>query len=393
MSGGDTAEQVIRASGLCGRDLVREVMAAADCDEADARWMIAFYAGHGFEFEEVSRLRPSATPLTRLEQALVVEDRRAAYGPGVGGNALNALTAELSSARDWPGLIDVREELARRAELTSTPNQDRCRFGVSVVDDELARAAPARYAVRGIERKPSVKRLEDLAATRTWAELAPFIDDARIRRLIAYERVARGENLSEASFPMERGDLPFALEPWEPRSYVDPRDNERSRHVSVDVVHETHDLPVAPAVQDRLDPVCEKLEAMWGEWDLSEALRVQGNALEAIAALEYTTAEVAELPLPDALTAIARSIAWGGLHKYGGLLAHGRQAAWELLATLTGKPLSQLASDELETTGTRMRWYSYLAEHDAYEWIITFQLAIEHPKQNLAWAMQAGDTD
>jgi len=382
---------LIVSSEKSGWRLVGEVMAAAGCDEKHARWLIALHAGHGFEFDDLPRPRPPRGPLARLEEALVVEARRAKYGPGVGGNALNALASELLADQEWRGVVEVRDELARRAKLTARAIQGMCRFGASVFSDALASSAPASYAVKGLTRRPSTWHLKQLAASRTWAELEPFLDDQRVRRVIAHERVARGEDLCKLGLNTKRGELAFALQPWEPTSYLDPVDDDGEAWcLSPELSFEHHDRLPPPGLEQPPDKVCDALDRLWAGWDAGGSVRVRGGALEAIAALDYVDAEVAQLSLAEALSTIARN----GVRNRGGLLAYGRQAALTLLAALAGRPLKRATPQELAVAGARVRWYSYQAEREEYEWILgDFQLAIEDPSQGIAWAVWAGATD
>lgn len=85
--------------------------------------------------------------------------------------------------------------------------------------------APASYPVQGSLSHPTPRRLELLAASRSWAELEPCLHDAAVRTLIAQERMCRGEDLRGEGLRSSGSDLPWVLEPWEPKPYHDPRDD------------------------------------------------------------------------------------------------------------------------------------------------------------------------
>ncbi len=307
--------------------------------------------------------------------------------PGLGGQEMNALAEDLAARGEWQEMVDTRDELARRAKDESRRDRRKYRFGASVFDEKLRTAAPAKYAIQGIYGNPSERCLVQIVAPRLWSELDPVIGNDAMRLRIAYERVARGEDLESAGLSVPPGGLPLVLQPWEPHPYPDPADP------LTDLAREDHDPLAAAGASEPSDMVCDVLDRFWSGWLDGGSVRVRGSALEAISALGYQSAEVGEVSLADALGLIARSIAFGSVSQDGGLLSRGRELGWALLAALAGQPLAQASVEQLEAAGHRARWYSYFAEREEWEWISQRQLAIEDPATNVAWAMWAGDRD
>jgi hypothetical protein len=308
---------------------------------------------------------------------------------------MNALAEDLAAQGEWQEMVDTRDELAQRAKDESRRDRRKYRFGVSVFDEKLRTAAPAKYAIQGIYGNPAEHHLVQIVATRPWSELNPVIENDALHLRIAYERVARGEDLESAGLSVPTGGLPLVLQPWEPHPYPDPADP-RTELVLVLVlvlVLEDHDPLPAAGAPEPSDMVCDVLDRYSSGWLDGGSVRVRGSALEAISALGYQSAEVGEVSLDVALGLIARSIAFGSVSQDGGLLSRGRELGWGLLAALAGQPLAQASVEQLEAAGRRVRWYRYFAEREEWEWISQRQLAIEDPTTNVAWAMWAGDSD
>jgi len=379
----------IIVEGHSGALLVERAMQAVGVDAQQARGLIASHVGHGWEFDDIPRVRSGRGALARLEEALMVDGRRTREGRA-SGYALHALVGELADAEDWPGLVEVRDELVRQPARGDHPDEALLPgIGAQGCAWELAGCPVAKYAARVFDtRAAGVKARERLADAHTFEELAAFLPDPRARVVFAYDRVVRGEDLSSVGLAPEAGDLPFVLQDWEPDRYDDSCD-EREGGDATMTLHAPLGPPGSPEPRDR---VCEALESLCGNWDACTAVRVSGNALNAIAALRYQEGEVWPCSLPSALCEIAQSVAWRGLH-YKSLLAHGREAAWILLAAIAGQPLAHAHPDALGAAGGSVRWYSFVAERYEYEDYASFQMAIEAPAKGIAWAVSAGDTD
>lgn len=381
-------EEII-AEGHRGALLVERVMQAIGVDAQQARGLIASHVGHGWEFDDIPRVRSGRGALARLEDALMVDGRRTREGRA-SGYALHALAGELADAEDWPGLVEVRDELVRQPARGDHPDEALLPgIGARACARELAGCPVAKYAARVFDTGAAgVKARERVADTHTFEELAALLPDARARGAFAYDRVARGEDLSSVGLAPEAGDLPFVLQEWEPDRYDDSCDEREGLEATM-TLHAPLPSPGRPEPPDR---VCETLESMCVGWDRSTAVRVGGNALNAIAALRYREAEVWPCSLASCLCEIAQSVAWGGLH-YKSLLAQGREAAWALLAAIAGQPLAHAHPDALGVAGASVRWYSFVAERYEYEDYASFQMALETPATGIAWAVSVGDTD
>ncbi len=373
----------IIAEGHSGAMLVEEVMQAVGVDAQYARGLIASHVGHGWEFDDVPRGRSGRGALARLEEALMVDNLREREGRA-SGYALHALTGELADAEDWPGLVAVRDELVRQLARGDHPDQVvLARIGALACAWQLAGCPVANYAARLFDAgNVGSKARERIAYTYTFEELAAFLPDSRARKAFAYDRVARGEDLSSVGLASESGDLPFVLQDWEPTRYNAPGDEREDGDTSTMILHDP--LP-APGRLEPPDQVCEALESLCVGWHGCTAVRIGGNALNAIASLGYQKAKLWSCSLSSALAEL-------GLH-HKCLLAQGREAAWNLLAAISGQPLAHTYPDALEIAGSSVRWYYFVAERYEYETYASFQMAIDLPAKGIAWAVSAGDTD
>jgi hypothetical protein len=122
----------------------------------------------------------------------------------------------------------------------------------------------------------------------------------------------------------------------------------------------------------------------------AEAVRVRGDALDAIGALERDRIRIAELTPSEALRALAWAGASGGAHARRPGAAAGRFAAWWASAALTG--LLEEWPVDADVLGDRLaslRWYAWDSGGTTTGWQL--HLATEAPAAGRAWAIAAVD--
>lgn len=287
----------------------------------------------------------------------------------------------------WSELVDLRmrcrEAVGRGKQLWGVEEHIRYR---------LALEAPGEWAgpavSEGVARFTLGPLPEVVASTKSWAELAPHLDDGPWRGVTAAERVVRGER-GIGPIP----DLPDQLADWEP-SY--PVANYKSDKVETPSPPppevETVDLPEDV---DRVDdPESEgALFDLVQPWITEsngrcETAVVEGGAMDAIRALGLTRARVGGLNHKDALRWMAWAGASGGAHGRRRGAAAGRYGAWWVLATLTDLDWPP-DTDELGRALESLRFHWFDDGSPGTGWQL--RLAIEDRVSGLAWAIAAVD--
>lgn len=318
----------------------------------------------------------------------------------IDGNDLDGLLQrvnELCSLAAWDELLRLRD--AARAAPAATGRQ----LWPAALHAEyrLALEAPAPWAAPMVVESTtrfSVGPLSEVAAsTHAWDDMAPHLPAGPARALVAYERVLRGEDLDDdRSIDRSVFDLPLRLERWEP-SYPTAT-YEAWRGIfptppvpSLQPVPLTDDPPnplADPAATDALND----LTRPWVEESngRSEAVAVQGDVFDAIAALGVPAARVARISPADALGVLAWTAASGGAHGRRRGMAAGRFGAWWAAAALVAMTDDwPVEPDELGEAVAELGWFAWDTDEPPAGW--TFRIAAVDPAEGMAWAAMAND--
>lgn len=318
-------------------------------------------------------------------------------------------TAALVEANDLTAVLQRVETLCEARDFPALKRlRDACRGGApkllpAAVHAEYRLALSAEGAIAGAivaeaTEHFSIGPLTEVAAsTHTWAELSPHIPNGPARAIAAYERVLRGEDLSaDRSIDTSVFDLPLVLQPWEPAYPVaiyepwrgifpPPRPLPALRPVV---------LPVdARPIGD--ESVTEALLELTRPWvaesnGQADAVAVQGDHLDALAALDIAEARVAPLPAAAALEIMAWTAASGGAHGRRRGMAAGRFGAWWAVAVL-----ADLVDDwplppaRLGRALQNLSFFAWDADEEQLTW--AFRLAVVDVTKGLAWATAATD--
>lgn len=307
-------------------------------------------------------------------------------------------------SRDWEGLRRLRDR-ARAAVATGRQLWP----AATLAEYRLALLAPADAAVGVLDEASGRFTLgplsEVIAQHHRWDELAPELR-ARAAEVgpravyIAHERALRGDPIDErelAGFPAVL-DLPLARRPWEPEYPLaiyrdDGADFPSPPPPTMGPVEDL--LAVA---EDRMldDPgVDEAVRHLVGPW-LTEShghlatACVEGEAIDAVAALGVRRARLGPLGAADAIAWLAWAGASGGAHGRRRGAAAGRDGAWWVLGAVGDLhedwPPSDAAVEDLLAT---LRWWWWDAGEPETGWAL--RLVVTDATDGVAWAWAAGD--
>ncbi len=302
----------------------------------------------------------------------------------------------LGDAGAWEELRRLRDRSRDAAEL------DRQLDAVAVhAEYRLALLAPADIAASVVEDatgRISIGPLAEVAASvRRWDELAPHLHGPS-RALVAYERVARGDDLQwDRSIDTSVYDLPLVLEPWEPAYPVATYEAWRGIFPPPRPLPALRPVALPADVRPYGDPTAtEALLELVRPWTTesngrADAVAVQGDHLDAIAALGMPFARVGRIATDHALELMAWTAASGGAHGRRRGMGVGRFSAWWTVAALAG-----LADDwpvepeDLEPALADLTFFVWdTGEEDVAAW--TFRFAAVDPSTGMAWAIDARD--
>lgn len=304
----------------------------------------------------------------------------------------------LCSSEAWDELVELRDlcraALERGRQLW--PASARAEY-------LLALEAPPRWSARmlvpGAGRFALGPLAEVAASTHTWAELAPFAPPGPVASVAAHERVVRGEDVTgDERVDSAVLELPLSLASWEPAYPVAVyAADEASFPLPMIRGWEEVDPP-APRLEEDApedDEAVRALVELATAWTTesngrAEAVVTQGSALDALSRLCPTSARVARIDLPEAMSRMAWTGASGGAHGHRRGMATGRFGAWWTLAAMTDLldkwPPSAV---QLGNAAARLRFYAWDAGGPDTGWVL--RLAIEDPSTDRAWAVNAVD--
>lgn len=319
-------------------------------------------------------------------------------------DGLVRLIDDRCSSRDWAGLLRARD---RTRQAVDTGRQ--LWPAATLAEYRLALLAPAPYVgivldeSDGLSGRFTIGPLTEVAAQyHRWDELAPHLDLGPRATFVAHERALRGEELPAdlANALPNVLELPLQLQRWEPdyalATYTDTgaefdRPNLPDRWEDVGLsdmgaadVETLDDVDVDDAFGQLVEP-----------WTSSsngrvESICVDGDAVDALAALGVRRARRCALTAQQSLAWLAWAGASGGAHGRRRGAASGRFGAWWLLAALGQFDDFPPRPGEVEELLAGLRWWRWDAHEPEVGW--SLRLAVEDVDDGTAWAFIAQDS-
>ncbi len=298
----------------------------------------------------------------------------------------------LASSRDWDGIEETRDrcrEAVGRGKQVWGPAE--------YAEYRLALDAPADRAAAvigdGKGRYGPGPLWEVAASTHSWDELAPHLETPTVLAMVARERALRSDDGDSEAIDWGILELPIGIRPWEP-SY--PTAVYRSDGVDFPEGDRTElqweDLPEPAERLDEDGGVEALLDLVKPWWDESsghaDAVHVAGDARSAIRALGPVRARIAEVSFQEALAAMVYAAASGGAYGSRRGTPRARALAWWAVAQLLGYEDAPEDPDDL-AEGAELRWYLWDPGDRGGGWGL--HLAVEDPRDGLAWALSAVD--
>ncbi len=247
---------------------------------------------------------------------------------------------------------------------------------------------------------------EVVATTHLWADLAPHVPKTPGGAMLAHEFVAAGERLATDVTALSLPnvfDIPLELQAWEP-TYV-PAVFHLGR-----VEHFAPALPMCSRVDQAASPgplakdptTIAAFTALVRSWTTEsngrcEVLAVEGECLNAIAALGVRRPHIAEIDAALAMSLMVWAASGGGAHGRRRGLASARSDLWWLLTALGGFAEDVLEHDDVvhpeelgEAIG-ELQWMLWTAGEPDTGWAL--RLAVNCPSEGLAFVISAVDAD
>lgn len=240
--------------------------------------------------------------------------------------------------------------------------------------------------------------LPEVAASRhTWDELSPHLADGPARTVTAYERVVRGEDLTEVlGIDPLTVELPLTLMEWEPTYALATYHADNAEFPSPDLPKMSEvslpDIPPPPANEPECSEALLSLARPWMEESNGrvETAIVHGDALGSIRSLGPSRARQAPITPQIALALMAWTGANGGAHGRRPGAAAGRYAAWWTAAALSGLIEEwPVRPSDLGEAIHELKWFVWSDLISPTGW--TLHLAVEDPLHELAFAVAAVD--
>ncbi|MEV7180573.1 hypothetical protein [Kitasatospora sp. NPDC093679] len=293
---------------------------------------------------------------------------------------------ELAAAGRWPELLGLFRRLRGTSPRTAGP-----------IGHLLAYKAPPEHAARLFDRDGGPHAAagehdhdagplwEVLATRHSWRRLAPLLEPAPVRRLVAHTRALLGEEVAGRAEADPEG-VPFALEPWEQagweegvrvRDYLPAGGARRALFALPDTREDLVRLDLPAAGRPVAGFAGARLSHTLAPW--LTAVCVQGTAPDAAARLAPGRRVLAgHLPFAAAYPALVQAAS--GTPRLG--TAHGRLAVWHLLAAMAGT--ARPVAAEVNALVARLRCLAWSEPRDEL-WYL--HLALEDPATGLAWAV------
>lgn len=313
-------------------------------------------------------------------------------------DGLVRLVDDRCSARDWAGLLRVRDRCA-----AATRESGRQLWpAATLAEYRLALLAPPEWAavvLDGEAGRFTIGPLSEVVAVHhTWAELAPHLQPVPVASFVAHERGIRGERLDPstlAALPPVL-DIPAMPRPWEPEYPVSTYTDAGADHPEPELSGTLTSVTVggSPEILDD-EPTESALRHLVEAWTSSstgraEVVCVEGSHLDALAALGVRSARVAEIDEREALARLAWAGASGGAHGRRRGMASGRFSTWWLLGALGDLHDDWPPTDEaIRELLSSLRWFRWDAHEPPGGWRL--QLLVEDTAEGVSWAVNASD--
>jgi hypothetical protein len=302
------------------------------------------------------------------------------------------------SDEDWAGLLRLRDRC-----LAATRETGRQLWpAATLAEYRLALSAPAEWAATVLDGEAGRFTIgplsEVVAATHTWAELAPHLAARPITLFVAHERSIRGERIDTDSLdglpPVL--DIPAAIQPWEPEYPLSTYTGAGAEHPDPPatgvLVPTTATRDGVLVDDDATELAVRQLVEAWtsASTGRAELACVEGTGLDALGALGVRSIRLVEITAAEALARIAWAGASGAAHGRRRGMAIGRFSMWWLLGALGDLHDDwPPTNDEIGELLTNLRWYRWDAHEPEGGWRL--QLVIEDTAEGLAWAINATD--
>jgi hypothetical protein len=314
-------------------------------------------------------------------------------------DGLVRLVDNRTAARDWVALRMAR---------------DRCRAAVAtgrqlwpaatLAEYRLALVAPPEWAAPMIAEDAGLFTIgpltEVIAQHHSWSALRPLLPATPGATVVAHERVLRGESLEQSAVTHlpDIFDLPYELASWEPKyavaTYSDdgvdapppPEPTSRpSQHAADGSVERLDDDGVELAVRQLVETWTASSNGR------AEVACVEGDANDAVAALDVSRWTSSPLTLAEAVAWLAWAGASGGAHGRRRGAALGRFGAlWVLAALLDLTDEWPLPLDQLGGRAESLQW-SWWEPLDSSTHGWQLQLAVADVVDGHGWAINAVD--
>jgi hypothetical protein len=301
----------------------------------------------------------------------------------------------LADAREWDGLIEVRDRSRRALERGR-----QLWPAASYAEYRLALDAPPPYAalvlVEDAGRFALGPLYEVAASTHTWTDLAPHVQPGAVPSLAAHERALRGETIDADSVPhADVLTVPLHLARFESEYAVASYRPERGEFPAPELPRgRPLELPMSArsVAPGDVETMFRDVVSAWtaGSEGRARVAAVEGDINAAIAALGITEARGAWLAVGEALALLAWAAASGGRHGRRRGSAVGRDIAWATAAVIAGFAVEEPPTeDSLAGAISELQWCAWSAPDVTTGWIL--RLAVADPEDGLAWAIDAQD--
>jgi hypothetical protein len=304
---------------------------------------------------------------------------------------------ELVGRRSWDELIDLRDRCRNLAPDLSLPADP-----TALVEYHLCLNAPSALvaAVLNDQTSPAVMGplTEVSAMHNSWAELGPLLTSTTTAQAFAAERAMRGERISGGPSPeTEALALPYALQPWEPHYPLADYRTDQAFFPAPPTPLWSQALTLPEAGEAIGDPhVVDAFADLVRPWlpggiRRPEVVTVEGDHLNAIAALGVREVRLAPLRFADALALMGWAGAASGGQGARRGAAQGRAVTWWAVACLAG-----IAEDwpiepaELGEIGEGLHWFQWEKPDARAGW--AFCLAVHDDIEELGLAVSATNT-
>jgi hypothetical protein len=340
------------------------------------------------------------TVASALAAAVAVDDR---------GETIHSFLDDLVARRGWDDLVAATELAAKAGRDEGHSHRRRMAFAAYLAQRRLVLAPPA-IASRVMthpfpDDEAEVNVVQHLAQQHSWGELSPHLDDPEHRRRFAYERVARGEDLSaEPGLDPAVVGLPFRLEPWEPRYVFTryapfPREAHPPAERVEDPVIDALERPIEPLPDDRVLAALLAFPGRWvtrsGSGGRATGAHVRGDVAGAFSEAGHDRGGLQQVAVQSALASLALASAAGASHRGCDGVVLARRKCWLLVAALADYDGPLPYPTGLFARSVReLRFYRLVPDWEPYSrWMAELHIGIERPVSREAWALTAGHTD